>query len=188
MAALGAWVNAVGGHLGGRRAVGQGRQPGPADGPGGVAPDVPLALLGAASRRDEVEQDGPRRGACSWRRRWTGKLLAGVGAVLLGIARLLAGDPDAADHHLADAAEVGRIAGIDAAGSWSSGPCWLTRGEWQQAETLAERAAAGARRAWLEQYLGSALLHAATARLAIHRGDVPGPGTTSPAPSVSAPA
>ena len=49
----------------------------------------------------------------------------------------------------------------------------MTRGEWQQAEALAERAAAGARRAWLERYPSSALLHAATARLAIHRGDVP---------------
>ena len=48
----------------------------------------------------------------------------------------------------------------------------MTQGEWQQAEALAERAAAGAHRAWLEQYPSSALLHATTARLTIHRGDV----------------
>jgi LuxR family transcriptional regulator, maltose regulon positive regulatory protein len=48
----------------------------------------------------------------------------------------------------------------------------MTRGEWQQAETLAERAVAGARRAWLDQYPSGALLRAVTARLAIHRGDV----------------
>jgi hypothetical protein len=45
---------------GGRRALGQGRQPGPAGRrrAGRVAPDVPLALLGAASCRDGVEQMG----------------------------------------------------------------------------------------------------------------------------------
>jgi LuxR family maltose regulon positive regulatory protein len=50
----------------------------------------------------------------------------------------------------------------------------MARGEWPQAEALAERARAGARGAWLERYPGSALLHAVTARLAIRRGDVAG--------------
>ena len=45
--------------------------------------------------------------------------------LLLGIARLLAGDPDAADHHLADAAEVGRTPASTRPWSpWPSGPCW----------------------------------------------------------------
>jgi LuxR family maltose regulon positive regulatory protein len=49
----------------------------------------------------------------------------------------------------------------------------MARGEWQQAGALAERASAGARSAWLEQYPSGALLHAVTARLAIHGGDLP---------------
>jgi LuxR family transcriptional regulator, maltose regulon positive regulatory protein len=48
----------------------------------------------------------------------------------------------------------------------------MARGEWPQAEALAERARAGARGAWLERYPSGALLHAVTARLAIRRGDV----------------
>jgi LuxR family maltose regulon positive regulatory protein len=48
----------------------------------------------------------------------------------------------------------------------------MARGEWHQAEALAELASAGAHDAWLERYASGALLHAVTARLAIHRGDV----------------
>jgi hypothetical protein len=45
--------------------------------------------------------------------------------LLLGIARLLTGDPDAADHSLADATEVGEDPGVDAAvAALPSGPCW----------------------------------------------------------------
>jgi LuxR family transcriptional regulator, maltose regulon positive regulatory protein len=49
----------------------------------------------------------------------------------------------------------------------------MGRGDWRQAEALAERAGAGARGACLERHPGGALLLAVTARLAIHRGDVP---------------
>ena len=110
--------------------------------------------------------------------------------LLLGIARLLAGDPDAADHHLADAAEVGEDAGIDAAvvalaersllamtwgsGSrprpWPSGPLPAPAAPgWSS--TQAARCCTRRPPGWPST--------AATS---------PGPGTTSPAPSVSAPA
>jgi LuxR family maltose regulon positive regulatory protein len=49
----------------------------------------------------------------------------------------------------------------------------ISRGEWQQAETLAERARSTSRGVWLEQHLTSILLHAVSARLAIHRGEIP---------------
>jgi LuxR family transcriptional regulator, maltose regulon positive regulatory protein len=49
----------------------------------------------------------------------------------------------------------------------------MRRGDWQQAELLAERAGTAARPEWLEQYVTSALLHVVVARLAIHSGDVP---------------
>ena len=62
--------------------------------------------------------------------------------LLLGIAHLLAGDLDAADQALADAAEVGEDAGADTAtvALAERSLVAMSRGAWQEAETLAERA------------------------------------------------
>jgi LuxR family maltose regulon positive regulatory protein len=171
VAALGAWVNAVGGHPAAAerwaKATDRAR-------PGAVAPGVPPALLRAASCRDGVEQMG-RDAERALAEPPTGGFWQAWAQLLLGIARLLAGDPDAADHTLADAAEAGEDAGVDAAvvALAERSLLAMARGEWPRAETLAERAVAGAHRAWLERYPSGALLRAVTARLAIHRGDVP---------------
>jgi LuxR family transcriptional regulator, maltose regulon positive regulatory protein len=95
--------------------------------------------------------------------------------LMLGISHLLAGDLDAADRVLADAAELGEDAGVDIATVALAERCLvaISRGEWQQAETLAERARSNSRGVWLEQHLTSILLHAVSARLAIHRGEIP---------------
>ena len=90
--------------------------------------------------------------------------------LLLGIARLLAGDPDAADHHLADAAEVEEDAGIDAAVVALAERSLLAGlGGSRPRPCRAGRCRARAP-GWSSTQ--AALLHAATARLAIHRGDV----------------
>jgi LuxR family maltose regulon positive regulatory protein len=95
--------------------------------------------------------------------------------LMLGISHLLAGDLDSADRVLADAAELGEDAGADtttvALAERSLVAIW--RGEWQQAEMLAERARSTSRGVWLEQHVTSILLHAVSARLAIHRGEIP---------------
>jgi LuxR family transcriptional regulator, maltose regulon positive regulatory protein len=177
VAALGAWVNALTGHPAAaeRWAEAAGRAPSGADGPGGVAPEGPLALLRAASCRDGVGQMG-RDAERALAEVPTGSPWQAWAQLLLGIARLLAGDPDAADHRLADAADVGEDAGVDAVvvALAERSLLAMNRGDWQQAEALTERAVAAARRAWLEQYPSGALLRAVTARLAIHRGDVAG--------------
>jgi LuxR family maltose regulon positive regulatory protein len=175
VATLGAWVNAVGGQpvAAERWATAAGRARPGAGGPGATAPGVPPALLGAASCRHGVEQMGRDAGR-ALAEAPTGSPWQAWAQLLVGLARLLAGDPDAADHSLADAAEAGEDAGADAAvvALAERSLLALTRGEWPRAEALAERAAAGARRVWLERYPSCALLHAATARLAIHRSDV----------------
>jgi LuxR family transcriptional regulator, maltose regulon positive regulatory protein len=175
VAVLGAWVNAFTGRPAAaeRWAEAASRTPSDAARPGGgVAPDG-LALLGAARCRDGVGQ--MRRDAgLALELAPTGSPSQASAQLLLGIAHLLAGDPDAADHSLADAVEVGEDAGVDSAmvALAERSLLAMARGEWQQAEAMAERAAAGARRTWLEQYPSGALLHAVTARLAIRRGDV----------------
>jgi LuxR family maltose regulon positive regulatory protein len=175
VATLGAWVNALTGHptAAERWAEAASRAPSGARPGGGVAPDGSLALLEAARCRDGVDQMG-RDAGLALALAPTGGPSQASAQLLLGIAHLLAGDPDAADHSLADAAEVGEDAGVDSAmvALAERSLLAMARGEWQQAEALAERASAGARRTWLEQYPSSALLHAVTARLAIHRGDV----------------
>src|SRR5215218_4793366 len=83
---------------------------------------------------------------------------------------------DATDaHSLANAAQAGEELGVDVAPVALAERSILAmgRGDWPLAEDLAERARGGARPEWLERYAASALLYAALARLAIHRGDVP---------------
>ena len=70
VAALGAWVNAVGGHPAAaeRWAKAASRARPGADGPGGVAPDVPLALLGRRAAATGSSRWAATRSA-PWRRR-----------------------------------------------------------------------------------------------------------------------
>jgi LuxR family transcriptional regulator, maltose regulon positive regulatory protein len=176
VAVLGAWINAAAGRPAAAErwadvaeeaaTGGAGAHPGPATA-------GPLALLRAALCRGGVRQMGTDAELAL--------ALAPVGSgcqasaqLLLGISQLLVGDQKAADRSLADATETGEYAGVDAATVALAERSLLAmaRGDWPRAEALTERAQAGVRRAWLERYPGGALLHAASARLAIHRGDV----------------
>jgi LuxR family maltose regulon positive regulatory protein len=49
----------------------------------------------------------------------------------------------------------------------------MAEGAWEEAESHAARAVALGNKAQLDDYLGSALVHAAKARVALHQGDVP---------------
>jgi len=169
VAVLGAWVNALAGRpAAAERWAEVAERAAPA-----TSTDGPLALLRAALCRGGASQMGTDAELAL--------ALAPAGSgwqasaqLLLGISHLLAGDLEAADRSLADATETGEYAGVDAATVALAERSLLAmaRGDWQRAEALTGRARAGARRAWLERYPGSALLHTATARLAIHRGDV----------------
>jgi LuxR family transcriptional regulator, maltose regulon positive regulatory protein len=97
--------------------------------------------------------------------------------LLLGVARLLGGDPAAADAALAGAVEVAEDAGstVTAATALAERAVLAMEMEdWAGAAALAERARAAVDRAGLGGYATSALPYAVAARVAIHRGDVAG--------------
>ena len=177
LAVLGAWLSALAGRPAAAERWADAAERGPSGDPppdGGSTADGWRALLGAALCRDGAERmrsDAETALAllpATSRWRPTAHLL-------LGIAHLLAGDLDAADRALADAAELGEGAGADTAtvALAERALVAISRGAWQEAETLAERARSTSRGVWLEQHLTSVLLHAVSARLAIHRGEIP---------------
>jgi LuxR family maltose regulon positive regulatory protein len=170
VAVLGAWIAALTGHpTAAERWAGAARRA-----PAGAAPtEGPQALLRAALCRGGVEQMGTDA-ELALVLAPTGSAWQAAAHLLLGISHLLAGRQDQAERHLADAAEAGEDAGVDAGmlALAERSVLAMARGEWHQAEALAELASAGAHDAWLERYASGALLHAVTARLAIHRGDV----------------
>ena len=177
LAVVGAWLSALAGRPAAAErwadaaARASSREPSP-DGDNPV--DGWRALLGAALCRDGVER---MRSDAE-----TALALLPAGSrwrptayLLLGIAYLLAGDPDAADRALADAAQLGEDDGVGAAtvALAEQALVAISRGAWEEAETLAERARSTSRGVWLEQHLTCVLLHAVSARLAIHRGEIP---------------
>ena len=171
VAVVGAWINAVAGRPAAAERWADCAERAP---DGDPSTGGPLALLRAALCRAggrQMASDAELALALAP----AGSALQASAQLLLGISHLLAGDPDLADQCLADAVEVGEDAGAGAAMVALAERSILAmgRGDWRQAEALAERAGAGAHGACLERYPGGALLLAVTARLAIHRGDVP---------------
>jgi LuxR family maltose regulon positive regulatory protein len=177
LAVLGAWLSALAGRpaTAERWADAAARASSLEPSPDGADPvDGWRALLGAALCRDGAERmrtDAETAlallpAASRWRP---------TAQLLLGIAHLLAGDSHAADRAMADAAERGEHAGADTAtvALAEQALVAISRGAWSEAETLAERARSTSRGVWLEHHLTSVLLHAVSARLAIHRGEIP---------------
>jgi LuxR family maltose regulon positive regulatory protein len=177
IALLGAWVNALAGRPAAAERWAEAAEQWPSDDPpaDGVLPvDGSLALLKAALCRHGVKQMlADAEDALSLAP--TGSPPQATAQLLLGIAHLLAGDLSAADHCLAGAGQAGEELGVNVASVALAERSTLamSRGDWPQAELLAERARACARPQWLEEYAASALLHAVLARLAVHRGDAP---------------
>jgi LuxR family transcriptional regulator, maltose regulon positive regulatory protein len=177
LAVLGAWLSALAGRptaterWADAAARGSFEEPSP---DGGSSNDGWTALLQAALCRDGAERmrtDAEIALALVP----TGSVWRPTVYLMLGISHLLAGDLDSADRVLADAAEFGEDAGEDTTtvALAERSLVAISRGEWQQAEMLAERARSASRGVWLEQHVTSILLHAVSARLAIHRGEVP---------------
>jgi LuxR family maltose regulon positive regulatory protein len=177
LALLGAWLNALASPAAAAERWSETVERWPSDGAaaaGILPPDGSLALLQAALCRRGVDQ--MRADAESALRLVpTGTPPQAAAQLFLGIAFMLAGDRSSADHRLANAAQAGEELGVDVAtvALAERSILAMSGGDWSQAEALTERAYAGARPEWLEEYAAGALLHAVLARLAIHRGDVP---------------
>ena len=100
--------------------------------------------------------------------------VAPVSALLQGMARVLCGDSGGGDASLQDGVSIGEKGGapeiLPLALSERS-LLAMTRGEWDQAETLASQARAALHRGRMAYSYVAPLVHAAQARAAMHRGD-----------------
>ena len=105
--------------------------------------------------------------------------VAPVSALLQGMARVLCGDPGGGDASLQDGVSIGEKGGapeiLPLALSERS-LLAMTRGEWDQAETLASQARAALHRGRMAYSYVAPLVHAAQARAAMHRGDTAAAG------------
>ena len=98
-------------------------------------------------------------------------IVAPVAQALQGLARVLCGDPEGADAFFEDGISIGDIAAVDTRTALLCERCLLAmaRNQWGQAEAFAVEARAVLLRAGTEDPFVSAV----TARLAVHRGEVP---------------
>jgi LuxR family transcriptional regulator, maltose regulon positive regulatory protein len=183
IAVLGAWLHALAGHSAAAERWADAAERGAAEHGSsvGMLPDGSpsiqgwLALLRAVLCRDGIQQmrtDAQVAVALIP----TGSPWQATAHLLLGVSLLLAGDQGSADRLLAEAAEAGEAAGTDAAtmALVERSVSAISQGEWTRAEILAERARSIVRRTRREEYPSSVLLSAVAARLAIHRGNMPG--------------
>jgi LuxR family maltose regulon positive regulatory protein len=99
-------------------------------------------------------------------------IVAPVAALCQGVARILSGDPDGGDASLEDTVRVAEHVGAHEILALALGERSLlamARGDWGQAEALADQVEAALRRLGMENVLACAV----QARTAIHRGDFP---------------
>jgi LuxR family transcriptional regulator, maltose regulon positive regulatory protein len=92
-----------------------------------------------------------------------------------GIARILSGDPDGADASLEDAASIAEQVGSGedlVAALCERALVAIERGEWDRADTFAERARAALRRDPREEIWATPLVCAIQARVALHWADL----------------
>jgi LuxR family transcriptional regulator, maltose regulon positive regulatory protein len=176
VAVLGAVLRALMGQAAAAERWAAAAEQAPAEGtiPDGSTMESWRALLGAflcrqgvsQMRRDaEIARDG-----LGPQSRWRPTALA-----LEGVSWLLDGEPDRADPILAQAVGIGLDIGarpVTAAALAARAIVAIQRGEWHDAETLAERGLAIVRGGHLDDYGPSALVYALAARTAAHRGDL----------------
>ncbi len=176
VAVLGAWLQALVGEPVAAERWADAAEHGPAAGtlPDGSTGQSYLALLRALLCRDGVDRMRADTQAAlaelepgsQWRP--TAQLLEGIGS-------LLAGQADQADVILAHAAEVATEAHALPAAAIALAERSLVamhQQDWMKAATLAEQASDVVRTGGLDGYVASALVHAATARVAVHQGEV----------------
>ena len=142
---------------------------------GSVSIEPWLALLRALLCRAGVEQMQADAELAA-RTMAVGSFWRTAATLFLGLAHLMAGDPDRADVLFADAAAGGQ------AGGATTGACIalaersllaIARGEWERGERHLSEAWGLARDANLEDYPPFTIVHAVAARIALHQGDRP---------------
>src|SRR5215218_2125551 len=104
-----------------------------------------------------------------------GSLWRAPATLLLGISHLLAGDLGVADRILVEAFEVAQDTGATVAASVALAEraiLAIGRQDWQAAETLVNQARSVVASAHLEECVTSLVLYAASARVAIHHGNL----------------
>jgi LuxR family maltose regulon positive regulatory protein len=102
-------------------------------------------------------------------------IMAPIGALCQGLARMLSGDLDGSDVSFADAVSIATEAGAPeglAEALSERALAAMARHEWRRAGGLADRALSTLRQAGIEDSYATTLVHAAAARVALHQGDI----------------
>jgi LuxR family transcriptional regulator, maltose regulon positive regulatory protein len=184
VAVLGAWMQALVGRPAGALRWADAAERRPEAAMGAVATLVPpedgtiehdQAMLRALLCRDGVER--MRADAQTALAGVTSGSWRATGLVLKGVADMLADEADRADAVLAEAVELGTDARAWPATSTAlaeRGVLAIHRDDWGQAELLAGQALAVLQAGQLDDYIMTALVHGVAARIALHRGDIPG--------------
>jgi LuxR family transcriptional regulator, maltose regulon positive regulatory protein len=142
---------------------------------GSCAVEPWLALLRALLCRDGVDQ---MRADAELAAKTTaaGSFWRAGSLLLLGMAHLMAGDPDQADAIFEDQVAEARAAGgtLGACVALSERSLLaMARGAWDLGERHLSQARAVARESHVEDYPAVTIMHAAAARMALHRADRP---------------
>jgi LuxR family transcriptional regulator, maltose regulon positive regulatory protein len=142
--------------------------------PADLVTEAWAALQRAVLCRSGVQQ--MRADADEAARGFTGQGITEPGPALLqGIARALSGDLDGGDASLEEAASVAAATGasdVHAVALCERSLIAMARGQWDQAEALADQASTPLRQAGIEESYVTPLACAAQARIALYRGDV----------------
>jgi LuxR family maltose regulon positive regulatory protein len=176
VAMLGAWIQALGGHAAAAERWAAAAERGSHE---GLLPDGSASIEGwRALLRAKLCRHGVAQMRTDAELALTllavGSLWRAPAQLLLGISHLLAGDLGVADDVLAEAVEVAEDTGATLAASVALAEraiLAIGRQDWQDAETLVERARSVVAAARLEECVTSLVLFAAAARVAIHHGN-----------------
>lgn len=133
-----------------------------------------LALLRSLLCRDGVDQMA-NDAKIALEGLSNGSQFRAIAVLLLGISQRLAGDAEAADASMEDAAELGERYGAVPTVSVALAErsvFAMERGDWQDARTYTQAASKVIEEGGLQDYMTSILGYAAAARVALHEGDV----------------
>jgi LuxR family maltose regulon positive regulatory protein len=177
VAMLGAWIQALGGHAAAAERWADAAERGSY---AGMLPDGSASIEGwRALLRAKLCRHGVRRMRAEAELAVTlipvGSLWRAPAQLLLGISHLLAGDLGVADRVVAEAVEVAQDTGATVAASVALAEraiLAIGRQDWHDAETLVEQARAVVTTAHLEECVTSLVLYAASARVAVHHGNL----------------
>jgi LuxR family transcriptional regulator, maltose regulon positive regulatory protein len=177
VAVLGAWTQALGGRAAAAERWADAAERGSY---AGTLPDGSASIEGwRALLRAKLCRHGIRQMRADAELALTlipvGSLWRAPATLLLGISHLLAGDLGVADRILVEAFEVAQDTGATVAASVALAEraiLAIGRQDWQAAETLVNQARSVVASAHLEECVTSLVLYAASARVAIHHGNL----------------